>query len=224
MTLINRPFFRSVLALLAAFSVGQVSAHSVWIETVEGKLVVRFGEVGEEYEKSPGYLDKLQLPVAVNGTKSAPVAVEKASEFFLLKDAALTEPTIVTTMFPVMEKPATAEKPASARWPQFYARWQVAAAAVKTVSALDIVPAAEAGKATVYFKGKPLPEAKLELIQPDGEEVELKADSEGVVKFSSKGKGLHVLLLAGHSETVNGTHDGKNYTVVSHNASLAWNE
>lgn len=214
---------RSVFMTLAALSVNAASAHSVWIESLDGKLLVRFGEVGEKYEKSPGYLDQLALPKATD-VKGGTIAVEKGGDFFLLKGAKLTEPSVVSTMFPVMEKPATDKKPASARWPQFYARWQVDGAAATPVSNLDIVPATEAGKATVYFKGKPLPDAELTLIKPDGKETDLKADGEGAVKFTAEGKGLFVLAMAGYSETVSGTHEGKNYTVISHNSSLAWNQ
>ncbi|GAA5128109.1 hypothetical protein JIN84_07730 [Luteolibacter yonseiensis] len=222
----NLPFRfsrRVLFAAITAFSMNAASAHSVWIETLEGRLLVRFGEVGTEYEKSPGYLDQLELP-KVADTKDGKITVEKGADFFLLKDAKPAEASVISTKFPVMEKPATEKKPASARWPQFYARWQVAGAAVTPVSVLDIVPAAEGGKATVYFKGKPLPEAELTLIKPDGKEVDLKADAEGVVKFTAEGKGLFVLSVAGYSETANGTYEGKNYTVISHNSSLAWNQ
>lgn len=217
---------RIFLLASAALSFGNASAHSVWIEQLEGKLLVRFGEVGDNYEKSPGYLDKLELPAAVD-QKGGKLAVEKGADFFLLKDTAPTAPSVASTAFPVMEKPATDTKPASARWPQFYARWHVAGtevAAPVPVSTLDIVPSMEGGKATVYFKGKPLPEAELTLIQPDGKEVDLKADAAGVVKFSSAGKGLHVLCVAGYSETADGTYQDKSYTVISHNSSLAWVE
>lgn len=211
---------RLLLSTFAALSVTAASAHSVWIETFEGKLVVRFGEVGTEYEKSPGYLDQLELPKAANSA----ITVEKGKDLFLLKEAKPEEASVISTKFPVMEKPATEKKPASARWPQFYARWHVAGAPVTPVSVLDIVPAAEAGKATVYYKGKPLPEAELTLIKPDGKEVDLKADAEGVVKYTAEGKGLFVLSVAGYSETASGTYEGKNYTVISHNSSLAWNQ
>lgn len=213
----------SFFAALAIFSTSLASGHSVWIESKEGKLLVRFGEVGEKYEKSPGYLDQLVLPHAAD-VKGAKIAVEKGADFFLLKDAAPTTASVICTSFPVMEKPATDTKPASARWPQFYARWQVAGASAEPVSTLDIVPAAEAGKATVYFKGQPLPEAELTLIQPGGKEVDLKADGDGVVKFTAEGKGLFVLAVAGYSETASGTYQDKDYTVISHNSSLAWEQ
>lgn len=222
-SLLSRSANRFALAALAALSVTAASAHSVWIETVEGKLVVRFGEVGVEYEKSPGRLDQLALPAAKDA-KGAKIDSEKASEYFLLKNAKPAEPAVISTMFPVMEKPATGTKPASARWPQFYARWQVNGAVVEPVSTLDIVPAKEGSKATVYFKGKQLPAIEVVQILPDGKEKYLTSDASGVVIFTAEGKGLHVLKVAGYSETVNGTHDGKNYTVISHNSSLAWNQ
>lgn len=208
---------------LAVISMNSAAAHSVWIETLDGKLVVRFGEVGSDYEKSPGYLDKLAVPVATDGN-GGKIPVEKAADFFLLKEATPTRPSVISTMFPVMEKPATDTKPPSARWPQFYARWQVAGSKVTPISTLDIVPEKDGGKATVYFKGKPLPEAELTLIKPDGKEVDLKADASGVVSFAAEGKWLFVLAVAGHSETAGGTYEGKNYTVISHNSSLAWEQ
>lgn len=212
---------RSIVAALACFASGSASAHSVWIEKSEDKLVVRFGEIGDSYEKSPGYLDELTLPevaLPVGGK----IAVEKGKDFFLLKEAAPAGPVVISTIFPVMEKPATAQKPASARWPRFYARWQVAGATSEPVSTLDIVPGKDEGTATVFFKGKPLPDAELTLIQPGGKETDLKADASGAVKFTAEGHGLFVLTVAGHSETAEGTYLDKKYTVISHNSSLAW--
>lgn len=214
---------RSALAAFAVLSVTAASAHSVWIETVEGKLVVRFGEVGVEHEKSPGHLDKLSLPDAKNA-KGEKIESEKASDHFLLKDAKPAEPAVIFTMFPVMERPATDTKPASARWPQFYARWQVAGAEVKPVSILDIVPAKEGGKATVYFKEKPLAGVEVVQILPDGKEKYLTTGEDGTVTFKAEGKGLHALRVAGYSEEAAGTHEGVKYTVISHNSSLAWNQ
>ncbi|RYD23052.1 MAG: hypothetical protein EOP88_05710 [Verrucomicrobiaceae bacterium] len=214
---------RSAFAAFAALSVTAASAHSVWIETVEGKLVVRFGEVGVEHEKSPGHLDELSLPTAKDA-KGEKIETEKAADHFLLKAAKPENSAVIFTMFPVMERPATETKPASARWPQFYARWQVAGAAVEPVSALDIVPAKEGGKATVYFKGKPLPAVEVVQILPDGKEKYLTTGADGTVTFTAEGKGLHVLRVAGYSENTTGTHEGKNYTVISHNSSVAWNQ
>lgn len=233
MSLNNRPTsltFRSFFfAALTALSVGTASAHSVWIETLGEKLVVRFGEVGEKNEKSPGYLDSLDLPAAVvapqlSEQKGEKLVAEKQSDLFLLKEAKTTQPAVISTTFPVMEKPATEKKPASARWPQFYARWYVAGTKAVPVSTLDIIPSEGGGKATVFYKGKPLPDAELTLIKSGGKEVDLKADSEGVVKFTAEGPGLFVLSVAGHSEIVTGTHQDKTYTVISHNSSVSWNQ
>lgn len=208
-------------ATFAAFTIGAASAHSVWIESHEGKLVVRFGEVGGKFETSPGYLDSLESPAAMIAPatadqKAEKVTTEKAADFILLKEVATDKATVLSTNFPVMGK---AEK---ARWPQFYARWQAPATPGVPVSTLDIVPTAEAGKATVFYKGKPLPKAELTLLQPDGKEKDLTANDEGVVTYTAEGKGLFVLSVAGYSETSSGEHAGKAYTVISHNSSLSW--
>src|SRR5262245_33764423 len=116
-------------------------AHHVWIEdTPEKQLVVRFGEPGETFEKSPGHLDSLSLPVAwkpgADG-KPAALVVEKKTDHFLL---VATEPGAAVageTIFPVMKR---GDRPAS--WPHFYVRWQPAgvAAAVAPALTFDIVP------------------------------------------------------------------------------------
>lgn len=220
---------KSYIVSFALALSGIAAAHSVWIETVEGKLVVRFGDVGEHYEKSPGHLDSLSTPKAHIAPvklddKPASIEVEKEAEFFLLKDTSPEKAAVISTIFPVMGKAATAKKPASARWPQFYARWQAPGTVSAPTSILDIVPSSEKGKATVYFKGKPLAGAELVLIQPNGKEVDLVADEAGTVTFTTAGKGLFVLAVAGYSETASGTYLGKEYTVISHNSSCAWQE
>ncbi len=63
-------------------------AHEVWIEdTHEGQLVVRFAEYGDDFEKSPGALDAMNiasagLPAANPGsrgirTRRRPLVVKK---------------------------------------------------------------------------------------------------------------------------------------------------
>jgi hypothetical protein len=198
-------------------------SHSVWLEdTPDGKLVLRFAEPGEDFEKSPGHLDDLGLPVAwIVSPESEPVNMEvrKASDHFLLTAATPNKPAFAETDFAVM---GAKDKPG--RKPYFYARWHVAGAAAKPMMNFDIVPTGEHGTVQVYFQGKPLPGAKITFRPPKGEDKELIADKDGIAHFQTTGPGLYLMTCAHQREPIAGFSGGVPYDAVSHNCSLAWRE
>ena len=107
------------------------NAHSVWIEPgPDAALVVRFGEPGEEPERSPGHLDEFTLPVAftldTNGVSHV-LATVKKEDHFAVTPAPATEVLGLETAYEVMGAPG---KPG--RMPLFYARWQPSGAAAGT--------------------------------------------------------------------------------------------
>ena len=200
-----------------------VLAHSVWVEdTPEKQLVVRFGEPGGEFEKSPGYLDDLSLPIAWktgDDGKPAALVAEKKSDHFLLVASDATAPACGETRFPAMKR---GDRPAS--WPHFYVRWQPAGAPAPTAPALtlDILPTATAGEFRVYLRGKPLP-AAIVIVHRGDQETELTADAEGRLRFKAPSPGL-VLLTCNHKETLPGFAAGAAYDVTSHNTALTWRQ
>jgi len=129
------PFLTRLALLLAASAAMNAFAHSVWIETAkDGSLVVRFGEFGAKYEKSPGHLDSLLAVGAWTHDaegKPAPFAVEKKFDHFLLVDAKPASPAQIETGFPVMGTKSPLRKPV------FYARWYPHGTPVPTVPAAD---------------------------------------------------------------------------------------
>ncbi len=197
-------------------------AHSVWIEdTPEKQLVVRFGEPGEDFEKSPGHLDSLSLPIAwKNGTEGKPAefVVEKKSDHFLFVSADPATPALGETLFPVMKR---GNRPAS--WPHFYVRWQPAGAPLPAGPALtlDILPTATAGEYRVYLRGQPLPGATV-VVHSGGNETDLKANADGIFNFTAT-SGL-VLLTCNHKEETKGFSAGVAYDVTSHNTALTWRQ
>lgn len=197
-------------------------AHSVWIEdTSDKQLVVRFGELGGDIEKSPGHLDSLSLPVAwKTGEEGKPVSftVEKKSDHFLLVGADPAGAVFGETRFPVMQR---GKRPAS--WPHFYVRWQPARATAPAVPALtlDILPTGTPGEFRVYLRGEPLPNAIVQ-VHGGGKEVDLKADAEGRFLFAAQ-SGL-VLLTCNHKENLKGFSAGAAYEVTSHNTALSWRQ
>ena len=225
MTIISRPFFRSsarfLVAAFALCAAHSASAHAVWLEVSAAKnLILRFGE-GDEYEKSPGLLDNFALPVVVSTPK---LEVEKKEDHFLLKGSEASQPAVVSATYnKVRKKEAKDGIPASASLTIFYARWHVAGAAAEPTATFDIVPSKEAGKATVYFQGKPLAGAKVRLKPAGGETVKLEADANGVITFTASAPGSYT-LQANNPEKKAGTHQDVAYDTISHNVSLTWTQ
>lgn len=204
--------FRLVLLSLAASS---ALAHTVWIEPLDGKLVARFAEPGNDFETSPGHLDSLTAPVAFVLVTNAPSAIQvpKKSDHFLLAGASPTNAIGLESIFTVR----------GGRKPHFYARWHpsVGPAALPLLT-LDIVPTGKKGEARAWFRGQPLANIKAALRTPDGKEQELAADAEGYIRYNSGQSGQHLLTIAHHRESIAGFHAGRAYQQTSHNAALTW--
>ncbi|MDB6078884.1 MAG: cobalt transporter substrate-binding protein, partial [Akkermansiaceae bacterium] len=189
--------------LLAACLLTPIApAHSVWVEPgPEGALVVRFGELDGDVEKSPGYLDSLATPVGTILPVTAETKTlesEKKSDHYTLGGAKPDQALVAESTFPVM---GAEGKPA--RRPIFYSRWLPAdgdKVAGQPSLTLDIVPSGNPGEVRVYFRGTPLPGAKAQLNAPDGSHTPLKTDDDGLVKFTCDEPGRWVLTVPGYSE------------------------
>lgn len=218
------PIRSCLAAFLCLAVIAPLQAHDVWIENTEtGRLVLRFGEPGEAVEMSPGHLDSLTPVSAWRITPTNTVnALEtrKESEGILLVGAKADQSVQAETGFPVM---ASAGKPG--RKPFFYARWQPAGGGEgKPTLTLDLVPTGKSGEMRVYFKGQPVPEAKLTAHLPGGETEKLTANADGVATLKADKPGLYLVTLNHHRETQPGFHGGSAYELVSHNAALAWRQ
>ncbi len=202
-------------AFAAIYCSLETEAHTIWIEPLGGKLVIRFAEPAGSYEKSPGYLDSLSGPSAFTMVTNAAVMVEstKSTNHFLMANASPTNAAGVESIFTVR----------AARKPHFYARWQPAGAGAGTpFLTFDLVPTGKPGAARVYFRGRPLGGLKATLRRPDDTEQEISVDSEGYVRFESKQSGLHLLTIPHYRESTAGFHLGQAYQQTSHNTALTW--
>ncbi len=212
-----------LLAFSALLFAGAARAHEVWIEELDGKLVIRFAEYGEDYEKSPGHLDSLSPPQAwAAGADGKPTLfeVQKKADHFLIVGADPAKGAQAESGFAVMKR---GDGPA--RKPNFYARWHHAAAGpAKPALVFDIVPTGTPGEVQVYFRGKPLPEAKITVVAPDHKEEELTADKEGKAKFTLGKAGNYLLYCKHQREDLAGFSGGVAYEAVSHNCSLIWKQ
>ena len=212
-----RPIFLTLCAL-AASALTTVHAHSVWIEPGgDQQLVIRFAEPGDDFEKSPGYLDNLSTPTAftVAAGKAVSAPALKQSDNFLLTGAAFTNVACAETTFTVR----------GGRKPVFYARWQPAGAgAKKPLLTLDLVPTGKPGEVRAYFRGQPLGNVAATLYTPDEKDQELTADADGFIHFKTGLPGQYLLTIAHHREQppLAGFYAGTAYTETSHNCSLVW--
>ena len=201
----------------------QAWGHSVWIEPgQDGQLIIRFAEPDGKFEKSPGHLDEIETPAAWKTGDKGPVRLEvqKKADHFLIVGSKISDAVQIETQFGVLAAPG---KPG--RLPHFYARWQPrGAGGAAPALQLDLVPTGKPGEFRVYFRGKPMPEAKATLRTPDEKEQALTADGDGVLRFSASGAGLYMLSLAHHREALPGFSRGQAYDVTSHNASVTWVE
>lgn len=213
----------SVLAAIALMFCGltpQAFAHSVWIEPLSGELVIRFGELDGNIEKSPGHLDKLSMPVSIAYVTNTPsvLSVAKKADHFSLAGVAPTNVVCAESTYAVMTTPGN-----PGRRPIFYARWHPPGSGPGVpLLTLDLVPTATKGEVRVYFKGEPLPGIKAVLRTPDEREQEVTASSEGLIRFPADQTGQYHLSIARHRETQKGFFAGREYGLTSHNAALTW--
>jgi hypothetical protein len=200
---------------LLLIPVADARAHTVWIEPLNGRLVIRFAEPAGSFEKSPGHLDSLSAPAAFTVVTNTALAVEspKSTNHFALVSAAATNPAGVESIFTVR----------AARKPHFYARWQPAGAGAGTpMLTFDLVPTGKPGEVRVYFRGQPLGGLTAVMRTPDDTEKEIPVDAEGFIRFESKQPGLHLLMIPHYREPIPGFHLGKTYKETSHNTALSW--
>src|ERR1700744_818228 len=163
---------------------GIAHAHDVWIEDLsDHRLVIHFGEFGDELETSPGYLDSLSLPQAWTKTavtNPVPFEIEKQTNALLLAGSSASNFAAAETDFEVL---SATNKPS--RLPIFYARWQPADAGPgKPALTLDLVPDGKPGDIRLYFRGQPVPGETITAHGPADFEKELKTDADGRVHFT----------------------------------------
>ncbi len=194
----------SLAFALMAFATAAHS-HQIWIEQAPGQNAsVRFGEFAENLrEVSPGTLDKLGVPSAALLSSQGERAADgvKTRDGFTLPFRAGRGDAIV------------AQAPHYALYPfkrggEQLTGWYFPAARLVTELVpqapklvLDVVPAGKAGELQVFFRGKPLPKAKVALVTQSGWAKEKQTDDEGKVAFDMPWQGVYVAEVSHQDET-----------------------
>jgi hypothetical protein len=185
---------RSLLlaALLTLSFVGAASAHSLWLERQGDGLRLYFGEFEENLrEASPGLLDRLspQAKVAVAGDTA--LKVEKTADFFTVAGAVGADDSVVAEDVRISER-RTGEKTTRVL-SRLGARYVADFKERPPTNTLDVVPAGKPGAFKVFYQGKLLAKAKLELIAESGWKREFKTDEQGAVEAPLPWRGTYVI-------------------------------
>jgi len=170
------------------------SAHHLWLE-VDGKTAqLYYGEFGGNLrEVSPGLLDKLEpqaKAVSSAGERAMP-AKRTSKAFELVGDLKPGESVIAEDpRYPIFVRSRDGTTTRSMYWPA--ARYVADGSAVKPTLTLDVVPAG-GEKFQIFFKGKPLAKAKVEVVAAFGWSKEERTDDEGMISISLPWRGSYAL-------------------------------
>jgi uncharacterized GH25 family protein len=203
--------FKTIAFVTGMLLLGSAQAHHVWIEQPgpgqkAGNATFFFGEFGGNLrEASPGLLDKFPQPVAVKlsakGEQTLPVS-KTASGFAISARAAKGESIVAEEpAYPISERKDGDKTLRSLYHPA--ARLVTDFARQDPKLTLDLVPTGNAGKDGVevqaFYKGQPLPKAKVEVITASGWSQTHYSDEAGKLRLQMPWRGTYVLALS-HSD------------------------
>ncbi|KAA0180890.1 DUF4198 domain-containing protein [Cupriavidus cauae] len=194
----------SLAFALMAFATAAHS-HQIWIEQAPGQNAsVRFGEFAENLrEVSPGTLDKLGVPSAALLSAKGEQAADgvKTGDGYTLPFQAKRGDAIVAQAphYPLYPFKRGDQQLTGWYFPAARLVTDLAPQAPKLV--LDVVPAGKAGELQVFFRGKPLPKAKVALVTQSGWAKEKQTDEQGKVAFDMPWQGVYVAEVSHQDET-----------------------
>lgn len=223
-------FTRTAAIVSLALLAGAAQAHQVWLEPEGQGVKLYFGEFGENLrEASPGLLDKFVKPqaarLAAGAARQEAEARKTADGFAIALRAGKGESIVAEELaYPVSErKDAEGKATRSVYVPaaRLAGDWTTAQQPVLT---LDLLPTGKADKDGVelqaFFKGQPLPKAKVAVVTQSGWMQEHHTDEQGKLKVALPWKGTYVLELQ-HQDKAAGTRaNGDAYDRASYVTSL----
>jgi hypothetical protein len=130
-------------------------------------------------ETSPGLLDRLS-PQAKLAMGERALKVDKTAGFFTVSGVVGADDSVLAEDVRIVERRG-GEKPARVL-ARLGARYVADFKERAPVNTLDIVPAGKPGAFKVFYQGKPLAKAKLDVIAESGWKREFKTDEQGAVE------------------------------------------
>jgi uncharacterized GH25 family protein len=201
-----------IAALLWLSFAGAASAHALWLEPDAEGYQLYFGEFGENLrEGSPGLLDRFEpVPAAkaFGGAGDTPLKAEKKPTSFQFTGAADGATSVVAEQARVTERKQNDKVVRTLG--RYSARYVADFGERKPIIPLDIVPTGTPGRFKVFYDGKPLPKAKVEVVTEFGWTRELKTDDAGGIEVGLPWKGTYAIEVAVADGTP-GTHGSQPY-------------
>lgn len=207
------------VALLAS---GTAQAHYLWIEPGGTDAKVYFGEADAGVkEKSPGKLDSIKAPQAfvVNTMgKATAVPMNRTADSFVILSPQ-TVPALLVLEESLEVRDLTKHGLGFAK-SNYYARQGQAATDAETPLAMDLQRRGP-NTFTVMYRGRPVPNAKLEVIAPNTWIQQHTTDAQGVVQINTPWRGQYVLHVL-HVDNVSGEFAGKHYDSLRHHFTFSF--
>jgi len=208
----------ATVALLCLAPLSAASAHQIWLERDADGIRIYFGEFDENLrEASPGLLDRLN-PQARSAAAEGPLKVSKTGGFFAVAGTVGADDSVLAEDARIVER--RGEKGAriltrlgARHVPDFKER--------APANTLDIVPAGKPGAFKVFYQGKPLARAKLEVIAESGWKREVKTDEQGAAETALPWRGAYVVEVE-HSDATAGRLGEQDYDSVRSASTLSF--
>lgn len=212
-----------IALLAAAFAAGQAQAHHVWIEQDNQGAILHFGEFAENLrEVTPGSLDKFTAVRArvVSAKGEEVLTPKKGTEGFTLATKAVAGESILAEAdYPAFDK-KEGDKTLRGLWLPA-ARFVGGFAPQKPALELDIVPTGNAGEFQVFYRGQPLPKAKVSAIAMSGWSRETVADDDGKLRFSLPWQGTYGIEVK-HQDKAPRERNGEKFDMSSYVTTLSF--
>lgn len=225
----SKTSWRSLCVVAVAsvvWTVNPVQAHQIWLEQNSQGATLYFGEFGDNLrETSPGLLDKFGQPEArkIGAQATQPLTLRKTASGFVLSGRATKGESLVVedNAYPISEWKDNGNTVRSLYQPA--ARLATQPLAQPPRLTLDLVPTGNNTHNSVqvqaFFKGQPLPKAKVALVTASGWAQEHHTDATGKLTVVLPWRGTYVLEL-GHNERTAGQRGDDSYDRASYVTSL----
>lgn len=224
MPLVHRLITGATVALLAVPAL----AHHVWIEMDNASsATLYFGEFGANLrETSPGLLDKFVKPHAFKQTPEGRVTIDlnKTPRGYTMATRLKPGQALIAeeASYPISERKQGEQTVRSLYQPA--ARLVADTTPQPPALTLDIVPTGRQGQQGLttlqaFYKGQPLPKAKVTVITASGWVQEHHAGDDGSFQVRLPWRGTYVFELS-HSDTSGGERDGQRFDRATYVTSL----
>lgn len=202
----------AALACGLLLATGSACAHYLWLEADEAGVHVCYGEAEADLrEKSPGKLDTMNVPrvLAVSGNGSAEsLPVTRTAGYFAVTGANSTLTLLVTEESAgIRDLGKYGQGMAKSN---YYARHGLPRSQEAEVSLALDVAGHTPNQLTVLYRGRPLKDAKVQVIAPNTWVQEHKADAQGNVAINTPWRGRYVVHVL-HVDPTPGVFEGKHY-------------